>query len=91
MGPVLPRDARPAAPGPDWQTRRTPPRHAPVWVRIAGVWRKGNITAWIRYDGGSQGWEVAIDAEGPQEMPWQGRYVYDELAIRPRHVDTPPQ
>jgi hypothetical protein len=87
---VLPRDARPAVPGPDWQTRRIPPHHAPVWVRIAGARRKGNITAWIQYTGGT-GWEVAITAEGHQELPWQGRYVYDALAIRPRHDDTPPQ
>ena len=53
-------------------------------------WRKGNITAWILYTG-STGWEVAITAEGPQELPWQGRYVHDELAIRPRHDDTPPR
>jgi len=51
---------------------------------------QGNITAWIQYTG-STGWEVAIAAEGPQEQPWQGRYVYDELAIRPRHDDAPPQ
>lgn len=40
-GPMLPHDARPAVPGPDWKAQRIPPRHAPVWVRIAGAWRKG--------------------------------------------------
>ena len=86
---MSPADARPAAPGPDWQTRRIQPGHAPVWVRIAGAWRKGRITEWVQYTGGSLGWEVVIEAEGKQDLPWQGRYIYDAPAIRPRHDDTP--
>lgn len=26
-----------------------------------------------------------IAAEGPQELPWQGNYVYDDASSQPRH------
>src|SRR5690348_17998723 len=36
-------------------------------------------------------WECVITAdEPPGDLPWQGRYVYDPLAIRPRHGDDAP-
>ena len=76
-------DALPATPGPSWRERRVSPRHAPVWVRVHGAWRKGTITEWVTDRGGSPGRECAIAADGPQDLPWQGRYVYDPLAIRP--------
>jgi hypothetical protein len=40
-------DAEPARPPVGWQERRIPPRHAEVWVRIAGTWRPGLIATWI--------------------------------------------
>jgi hypothetical protein len=80
----------PASPGPSWRERHVSPRHAPVWVRVHGAWRKGTITEWVTDRGGGRGWECAIAADGPQDLPWQGRYVYDPLAIRPRHGDIPP-
>jgi hypothetical protein len=84
-------DAWVARPGPDWQTRRVPPGHAPVWVRIAGEWRKGRITEWVTYVGSEREWEAVITAENPLDPPWSGRYIYDPECIRPRHDDnTPP-
>jgi hypothetical protein len=83
-------DAQPAGPGVSWRERQVPPRHAAVWVRIAGTWRRGLITAWVT-DPGKPGWECAISADEPScGPPWQGRYVYDPAAIRPRHGDDPP-
>lgn len=83
-------DARVAPPGPDWATRRIPPGHAPVWVRIAGEWRKGRIVEWVRYIGREHEWEAVIAAVGPQDLPWQGRYRFDGESIRPRHDDIAP-
>jgi hypothetical protein len=85
-------DARLAVPGPGWRERRVPPRHAPVWVRLGGTWRRGRVTAWIR-SGDRPGWECRIEADepGPGEgLPWGGRYVYDPAAIRPRYGSAPP-
>ena len=66
-----------------------PPRHAEVWVRIAGTWRRGLILTWIETEAGA--WEVVIAADEPGgQPPWQGRYIYDPAAIRPRHGDGPP-
>jgi len=77
-------DAQPAGPGVSWRERHVPPRHAQVWVRIAGTWRPGLISYWVA-DPGKRGWECAIEAdEPPGGRPWQGRYVYDPLTIRPR-------
>ena len=79
-----------AGPGGSWQERRIPPRHAPVWVRIGGSWRKGTVAAWVRSPG-SGTWECVITAdEPPGSPPWAGRYVYDPAAIRPRHGEVPP-
>lgn len=84
-------DARLAVPGPGWRDRRVPPRHAPVWVRLGGTWRRGRVTAWIR-PGARPGWECLIEAEDePGEgLPWSGRYVFDPAAVRPRYASTPP-
>ena len=80
-------EARLAVPGQDWGDRRVPPRHTPVWVRLAGTWQRGRITAWIR-PGTRPGWECQIEPESdspPGGLPPGGRYVYDPAAIRPRY------
>ena len=83
-------DARRAGPGVGWRERRTGPRHAAVWVRTGGQWRKGRIIEWVT-EPGAPGWDCVILAdEPPGSVPWQGRYVYDPAAIRRRDGDTPP-
>jgi hypothetical protein len=83
-------DAQPAGHGVSWREHQVPPRHAAVWVKIAGTWRMGLITYWAMPAAGG-GWECVIAAdEAPGGPPWQGRYVYDPLTIRPRHGDVPP-
>ena len=83
-------DARRSGPGVAWRERRTGPRHAAVWVRISGAWRKGRIIEWVR-DLDHPGWEVVVTPDEPRERaPLAGRYVYDAQAIRPRYNDTPP-
>ena len=80
-------EARLAVPGQDWGDRRVPPRHALVWVRLAGTWCRGQITAWIR-PGTRPRWECQImpDADSPPgDLLRGGRYVYDLAAIRPRY------
>ena len=80
----------PARPPVRWREQRIPPRHAPVWVRIAGTWRKGRIAAWVTTPG-CRAWDCVITAdEPPGGLPWQGRYVYDPLTIRPRHGEVLP-
>jgi hypothetical protein len=83
-------DARRAGPGVAWRERRTGPRHAAVWVRIGGQWRKGRIIEWVT-EQGAPGWDCVILADEPAGgVPWQGRYVYDPATIRRRDGDTPP-
>ena len=83
-------DAQQAGPGVTWREHRLPPRHSPVWVRIRGTWRKGRIAEWVTIPG-SGTWDCVITAdEPPGGSPWQGRYVYDPLAIRPRDGEVPP-
>ena len=85
-------EARLAVPGQDWGDRRVPPRHTPVWVRLAGTWQRGRITAWIR-PGTRPGWECQIELESespPGGLPRGGRYVYDPAAIRPATAARPP-
>jgi len=80
-------DARRSGPGIGWRERRTGPRHAAVWVRIGGQWRKGRIIEWVT-EQGAPGWDCVILAdEPPGGVPWQGRYVYDPAAIRRRDGD----
>jgi hypothetical protein len=88
--PASPPDARHASPGDGWKERRYAPRHAPVWVRIGGEWRKGRIVAWVRQIDRA-GWDVVIVAGEPSPgPPWQGRYLFDPASIRPRHTSQPP-
>jgi len=83
-------DARRSTYGVSWKERRTGPRHAAVWVRAGGRWRKGRIVEWIR-ELGRDGWECVLMADEPHDgPPWQGRYVFDRASIRPRHSDRPP-
>ena len=83
-------DARRSGPGIAWRERRAGPRHAAVWIRIRGQWRKGRIIEWIT-DPGGVGWDCLILADEPfSGVPWQGRYIYDPATIRPRDGDTPP-
>jgi len=83
-------DARRASPGTAWKERRTAPRHAAVWVRAGGRWRRGRIIEWVRQIDRA-GWDCVILAEesvsGP---PWQGRYAFDRRSIRARYTDQPP-
>jgi hypothetical protein len=82
-------DAQPAGPPLSWRERHVPPRHAQAWVRIAGAWRRGLIATWILTTAGT--WECVISADEPGgSPPWQGRYVYDPAAIRPRYGDNTP-
>jgi len=39
--------------------RRIGPRHAAVWVRIGGRWRKGRIIEWI-CELGTEGWHFSV-------------------------------
>jgi hypothetical protein len=83
-------DARRSGPGIGWRERRAGPRHAAVWIRIRGQWRKGRISEWIT-DPGQTGWDCLIMADEPfSGVPWQGRYIYEPATIRPRDEDTPP-
>lgn len=61
-----------------------------MWVRIAGEWRKGCVVEWVTYVGSPREWQAVIAAEGPQDLPWQGRYIYDPQCIRQRHGDIAP-
>jgi hypothetical protein len=83
-------DARRAGPGIAWKERRTAPRHAAVWVRIGGTWRRGRIIEWVRQLD-RDGWDCVIMADEPVSgPPWQGRYAFDPQSIRPRDTDQPP-
>lgn len=65
-------DARRSGPGIAWRERRTGPRHAAVWVRISGRWRKGRIIEWVT-EPGAAGWDCVILADEPTGgVPWQG-------------------
>ena len=83
-------DARRGGPGISWKERRTAPRHAAVWVRVGGQWRRGRIIEWVRQVD-RDGWVCVILADelvsGP---PWQGRYAFDPRSIRARYTDQPP-
>lgn len=85
-------DAQRSGPGIGWRERRSGPRHAAVWVRAGGTWRKGRIIEWVTELGGPGGWDVVIIEDEPGDgVPWQGRYRYDPQAIRQRHGETPPR
>jgi len=84
--PPIP-DARRVTHGVSWKERRHGPKHAAVWVRVDGQWRRGRIE-----ELGRDGWELVIMAEDRQDgPPWQGRYEYDRASIRPRYNDRPPR
>jgi hypothetical protein len=68
LGLVSIPDARRSTHGVSWKERRTGPRHAAVWVRVGGRWRKGRIIEWIR-ELGRDGWECVILAEEPHGGP----------------------
>ena len=57
-------DARRSGPGIGWRERRTGPRHAAVWVRVGGQWRKGRIIEWVT-EPGALGWDCVILADEP--------------------------
>jgi hypothetical protein len=83
-------DARRAGPGIAWKERRAAPRHAAVWVRVGGEWRRGRIIEWVRQLD-RDGWDCVIMADEPMSgPPWQGRYVFDPRSVRPRDRDQPP-
>jgi hypothetical protein len=91
-GKVATPDAQRSGPGIGWRERRAGPRHAAVWVRVDGLWRKGRIIEWVTELGGSGGWDLVIkEDELGDGTPWQGRYHYDPQAIRQRHGDIPPR
>jgi hypothetical protein len=76
-------DTRRAGPGIAWKERRTAPRHAAVWVRIGGKWRRGRIIEWVRQLD-RDGWACVIMADEPVSgPPWQGRYAFNPRSIRP--------
>ena len=80
-------DAQPAPPGPNWREQSWPPRHAAVWFRLHGEWRRGTITAWVKIaDEPRAPWTCQIRAE-PDTGPGSGRYVYDPQTIRPAKED----
>jgi hypothetical protein len=83
-------DARRVGPGIAWKERRTAPRHAAVWVRVGGQWRRGRIIEWVRQID-RDGWDCVIMADEPVTgPPWQGRYAFDPRSIRARDTDQPP-
>src|SRR5215471_4771399 len=61
-------DARRAGPGIAWKERRSAPRHAAVWVRVDGQWRRGRIIEWVRQID-RDGWDCVIMAEEPVSGP----------------------
>ena len=83
-------DARRAGPGIGWREKRAGPKHAAVWVRVDGRWRKGRIIEWIR-DLDRPSWDVVLVPDEPRRNePLAGRYAYDRQTIRPRYNDSPP-
>jgi len=83
-------DARRGGPGIGWKEHRTAPRHAAVWVRVTGQWRRGRIIEWVRQID-RDGWDCVILADEPVNgPPWQGRYAFDPRSIRARYTDQPP-
>jgi hypothetical protein len=83
-------DAQPVDSGIDWREQRVLPRHAAVWVRHRGRWRKGKISVWAR-EPGSPYWTCVILAdEPPHGSRWLGRFIHDPASIKPRYGDTPP-
>ena len=83
-------DARRGGPGVGWKERRTAPRHAAVWVRVGGQWRRGRIIEWVRQID-RDGWDCVIMADEPASgPPWQGRYTFNPRSIRARDTDQPP-
>ena len=61
-------DARRAGLGIAWKERRATPRHAAVWVRVGGQWRRGWIIEWARQIG-RYGWDCVIMADEPVSGP----------------------
>lgn len=91
MGLVSIPDAQSAGPGTDWKEQRVAPKHAAVWVRVKGRWRKGKIAWWAR-ELGSEQWVCVLVADKSAEgSRWLGRFVYDARSIRPRYGDAPPR
>lgn len=85
-----PGDAKVGKPGTGWNERTVQPRHAPVWIRTFGTWRRARITFWISTPG-IPGWECLIETDQASgDTIWPGRYVYDHQTIRPRYGDDPP-
>ena len=83
-------DARRASPGIAWKERRAAPRHAAVWVRAGGRWRRGRIIEWVRQIDGDD-WDCVIMADEPVSgPPWQGRYAFDPRSIRAATRTQPP-
>jgi hypothetical protein len=84
--PVSVPDAGHAGPGIGWKERRYGPRHASVWVRIAGEWRKGRVIEWVRQID-REGWDVVIVADEPSPgPPWQGRLsLRSSVSLPPAH------
>jgi hypothetical protein len=73
-----------------WREKRHAPRHAAVWVRTEGTWRRGKIIEWVT-ELSSGIWDLVVVADEPQPIPWQGRFRFDPRSIKPRyHDDRPP-
>ena len=80
-------NARRVGPGIAWKEHRTATRHAAVWVRVGGQWRRGRIIGWVRQLD-RDGWDCVImaDDEPVNGPPWQGRYAFELLEYPcPRH------
>jgi hypothetical protein len=73
-----------------WKEKRTAPRHAAVWVRVQGTWRKGRVIEWVHELDDSSWWDCVIVADEPSPTPWQGRFRFDPRSIRPRYHDGRP-
>jgi hypothetical protein len=69
-------------PGPGWREHTIPPRHAQVWVRLRGIWRKGHITAWIK-DPGSTRRLGLPDPRGRASRPPVERALSLRLTVNP--------
>lgn len=85
-------EARLAVPGQDWGDRQVPPRHAAVWVRVAGTWCRGEITDWIR-PGTRPGWDCQIVPDADSSLGSLlrgGRYVSIRPASGPAIGVRPP-
>lgn len=82
-------DAEPAPiPG---DSPRVRPRHRPVWVRLDGGWRAGQVMDWYRVGGRWAAWVMHERADG---RPWpevHGVFYDPATVVRREEGDARPR